>query len=536
MDCRACCGCFGFVWPASRIMVRMSKKKQGKRAKRAAQEIKPFTFADCYDLAVVGGGAAGLACALSCAQEAQRLGGRMPRIIVLEKGRRIGASILRSGNGRCNFSNSQLQVGEYHNAGFVAESLAALAGEAEGLCLAGVPGSPALGSLSGSDVLSGSANLGGFGSQGSDCSGSAPGASDFGEGLAAPVVHWLEQLGLVWEEAPGTGGLLYPFSNKASSVLEVLVSALQQFNVDLRVCVEVDAIGSVKDDFYLSLSQVLPQSGQTRSGSSVAGSDKGGAADSPCPQRAHIQATRVAFAPGGAFDPSLLEGIGLGAFEPWQPVLGPLAVRFPAGADSGQLDGIRARARVSVPEAGFTEIGEVLFREYGLSGIVVFNASRRVAPGLKLYLDFLPDVSAESAETMLARRAQLFSGGTNLALFRGFLLPELAEAICAAAGVSPATTANEADARLLATALKRFPCTVEGIADAGQCQVHRGGVSVSAVDSGTMECASAPGLYLLGEALDVDGPCGGYNLHWAWSSGILTGLDVARLFAKGTQC
>ncbi len=523
-------------------MERMSKKKQGKRAKRAVQEIKPFTFADCYDLAVVGGGAAGLACALSCAQEAQRLGGRMPRIIVLEKGRRIGASILRSGNGRCNFSNSQLQVGEYHNADFVAESLAALAGEAEGLCLAGVPGSPALGSLSGSDVLSGSANLGGIGPQGSDCSRGAQGAPESNKGLVAPVVRWFEQLGLVWEEAPGTGGLLYPFSNKASSVLEVLVSALQKLNVDLRVCVNVDALGSVRDGFDLSLSQVLPQSGQTRSGSSggVAGSGKGGAqgaaADSLCPQRAHIQATRVAFAPGGAFDASLLEGVSMGAFEPWRPVLGPIAVRFPAGADSGQLDGIRARARVSVPEAGFSEIGEVLFREYGLSGIVVFNTSRKVVSGSKLYLDFLPDVSEQDAEAMLARRAQLFSGGTNLALFRGFLLPELAEAICAAAGVSPATTANEADAQLLAAALKRFPCTVEGIADAGQCQVHRGGVSVSAVDSGTMECASAPGLYLLGEALDVDGPCGGYNLHWAWSSGILTGLDAARLFAKGTQC
>ncbi len=472
-------------------------------------------------MAVVGGGAAGLACALSCAQETQRLGGRMPRVIVLEKGRRIGASILRSGNGRCNFSNSQLQADGFHNADFVARSLVALANQEERFC------SP------GSD---------GFGFQGSVDPADVQGIRGSVDPLAAPVVRWFEQLGLVWEEALGSGGLLYPFSNKASSVLEVLVSALRKLNVDLRVCVNVDAVGSVRDGFDLSLSQVLPQSGQARSGSlgGVAGSGKGGAqgdaANSPCPQCAHIRATRVAFAPGGGFDASLLEGVGLGVFEAWQPVLGPLAVRFPAGVDSGQLDGIRARACVSVPEAGFSEVGEVLFREYGVSGIVVFNASRKVMPGAKLCLDFLPELSAQNAEAMLVRRVRQFSGSTNLALFRGFLLPELAEAVCAAAGVNPAATANEADAGLLAAALKRFPCTVEGMADAGQCQVHRGGVGIDEVSPSTMECVAAPGLHLLGEALDVDGPCGGYNLHWAWSSGILAGLDAACFFAKGTQC
>ncbi len=496
----------------------MSKKKQGKRLKRIAQEVKPFTFADRYDLAVVGGGAASLACALSCAQEAQRRGGRTPRIIVLEKGRRIGASILRSGNGRCNFSNSQLQVGRFHNGDFVAQSLAALEGKVEAFCPAGV-------------------DMGGFGAKSS---------VDLGDALAAPVVRWFGRLGLVWEEAPGTNGLLYPFSNKASSVLEVLLSALRQFDVDLRVCVEVDGIAGKAGGFDLSLSQVTPAQSngspaQLRPASGEAGRGKGGsrkgdvasAADSAGVQRAHIQAARVAFAPGGAFDESLLENVGLDGFEPWQPVLGPLAVRFPNLVDAAALDGIRARACVSIPEAGFSEFGEVLFREYGLSGIVVFNASRHAAPGSKLFLDFLPELSAEEVGSFVVQRAQQFTGTENAGLFKGFLLPELAAAICAAAGVSPAARANEKDARLLAATLKRFPCTVQGIADAGQCQVHRGGVSVGEVCSDTMEYGSIPGLYLLGEALDVDGPCGGYNLHWAWTSGLLAGMDAARFFAKG---
>ncbi len=502
-------------------MERMSKKKQGKRSKRVAQEVKPFTFADRYDLAVVGGGAAGLACALSCAQEAQRLGGRVPRIIVLEKGRRIGASILRSGNGRCNFSNSQLQVSRFHNGDFVARSLAALEGKVGAFCPAGV-------------------DAGSFDAQGS------AGVCGAGDALAAPVVRWFEQLGLVWEEAPGTNGLLYPFSNKASSVLEVLLSALQQFGVDLRVCIEVDGVAGSADGFELSLSQVAlaqpngsPAQSRFSSGEAERGTggsrrgDVASAADSADMQRTRIQAARVAFAPGGAFDASLLEGVGLGGIEPWQPVLGPLAVRFPSQVDAAALDGIRARACVSIPEAGFSEFGEVLFRAYGLSGIVVFNASRHSAPGSKLFLDFLPELSAEEAESFVAQRARQFTGKENAALFRGFLLPELASAICAAVGVSPAALANEGDARLLAAALKRFPCTVQGIADAGHCQVHRGGVPVSAVSPATMECDAASGLYLLGEALGVDGPCGGYNLHWAWTSGLLAGMDAARLFAKG---
>ena len=79
----------------------------------------------------------------------------------------------------------------------------------------------------------------------------------------------------------------------------------------------------------------------------------------------------------------------------------------------------------------------------------------------------------------------------------------------------------------LARILKEFPLQVEGIGDARQCQVHRGGVDVSGVDARTCELRDVPGLYVVGEALDVDAPCGGYNLHWAWGSGLLAGRSAA---------
>lgn len=66
-----------------------------------------------------------------------------------------------------------------------------------------------------------------------------------------------------------------------------------------------------------------------------------------------------------------------------------------------------------------------------------------------------------------------------------------------------------------------------GLGDVRQCQVHRGGVSVRAVDDRTCEVRRVPGLYVVGEALDVDAACGGFNLHWAWASGLLAGWSAA---------
>ena len=82
---------------------------------------------------------------------------------------------------------------------------------------------------------------------------------------------------------------------------------------------------------------------------------------------------------------------------------------------------------------------------------------------------------------------------------------------------------SQDDVALLARTLKAFPLVVKGLGDERLCQVHRGGVAVEAVRPETMEVAGQPGLYVCGEALDVDAPCGGYNLHWAWVSGIVAG-------------
>ena len=86
---------------------------------------------------------------------------------------------------------------------------------------------------------------------------------------------------------------------------------------------------------------------------------------------------------------------------------------------------------------------------------------------------------------------------------------------------------DEPDLHPMAAALKRFAFTYVSIADSGNSQVWRGGFDTSSFDAKTLEAFGIPRLHLTGEVLDVDGPCGGYNLHWAFATGLLSGWAVA---------
>lgn len=461
----------------SRIMEDMSKKKNIQRKRQAAQQQKPFVFEKAYDVVVVGGGASGLACAVSCVQKAQEQGFAAPRVLVVEQGKRIGSSILRSGNGRCNFSNAKLQVDCYRNSSFVSRTFNALG-----------------------------------------CAG------------ASPVTDWFERLGLVWNEAPGSGGLLYPFSNKAASVLEVLMAALPAGAVDAHTCARACSIRRANGNFEVELEEVRAPVAKKGMGTQN-GFAEGSSSE---PKRATVEAAFVVVATGGACD-SLLD-VQERFSKPWQPVLGPLAAKFPEGVVGELLDGIRCQAGVSLAGAAFSEVGEVLFRDYGISGIVVFNASRYAKAGDVALIDFLPEKSFDEAKGIMQERAILFEGRPAQALFCGFMLPELGNAVLLAAGVSPNERVRREMVEPIARVMKRFPLEVCGIADEKQCQVHGGGVVPDAVRAETLELKAQPGLYVLGEALDVDGPCGGYNLHWAWACGILAGADIAQKIKEGKQC
>ena len=167
-----------------------------------------------------------------------------------------------------------------------------------------------------------------------------------------------------------------------------------------------------------------------------------------------------------------------------------------------------------------------MFRGYGISGIVVFNASRYAHAGETLLVDFLPAMKLREAEDVIRTRAERLQGQPAHTLFRGFVLPELGAALLAVSGIRPDEPLQQELCCRIARIMKAFPLMVQGI----------GGIAPESVCAESLELKALPGLYVLGEALDVDGPCGGYNLHWAWACGILAGRDIARKIKKEQSC
>lgn len=423
-------------------------------------------------IAVIGGGAAGLAAAVAAARRLRALG-CAGNVAVLEADDRVGRSILATGNGRCNYSNvgARGACALYRNAGFVGGAFEAL------------------------DRLAG--------------------------GEDDPVHRFFDDLGLMHREE--AEGRMYPVTGKASTVVDVLraaAAALGVIEACGRCAVRIDCPREEGGLFHIRFAD-----GSVEHARAVIVAVGG--------KHAHSRSGK-----GGA-DGTAGEGLlpARYALAPARPVLGPLAVR---GQATRALDNIRARAEAVLFDAAgeqkACERGEVLFRSYGVSGICVFNLSRLARPGDVLSLDLAPQISRGSLAGVLRRRAGMLEdvlghAPTAEELLRGMLLSQVARAVLAQAGVDPSSSVADFSVGTVAGAIEGFRFTVEGIGDERQCQVMRGGLDVSCFNAATMESKLDTALFAAGEALDVDAPCGGYNLHWAWASGLLAGEGAARRIA-----
>ena len=403
-------------------------------------------------IAIIGGGAAGLAAAIAAGDRARELGVPV-EVVVYERDDRVGRSILATGNGRCNFSNLELEMGEYRNADFVKRVFES-AGDERFVC-------------------------------------------DFFDGL-----------GLEWRAEPD--GRLYPLANKASVVVDVLRAAAADLGVREACECEVVSIEPPREDGK-------PFTMRMKDGE-------------------FQRADAVVLACGGRMAASI-EAAGV-PFTPMRPVLGPLRVSDEEIPLVRELDNIRVKSSVTLVReqdgksiAIATEQGELMFRKYGVSGICVFNLSRLVQPGDTLSICFLRDDLHGQAESYLQARIRKLGerfgeGLTYGQVLRGMLLPRVSEALLKSVGLKLEDSCTKRDLDDLASLLTSFSLEVAGIGDADLCQVRRGGFAVEAVSSETMQVHDRPGLFIVGEALDVDGPCGGYNLHWAWTSGCLSGRSA----------
>jgi hypothetical protein len=226
----------------------------------------------------------------------------------------------------------------------------------------------------------------------------------------------------------------------------------------------------------------------------------------------------------------------------FSPVLGPIKTDT---APIRGLSGVRVRCAATLfsdvaddttggdPVA--TERGELLFRDYGVSGIMVFDLSRYLELGCALSIDFFPDTSASEVCAMISRRSEILSWRTAETFFAGMLHDRVARALLRHAGIARGTPVGKLPQARISSLLKDFRLRVIGIGDTAQAQVTRGGASVAEFDPSTMASRRVDGLFAAGEMLDVDGRSGGFNLHWAWASGIVAGESAARLSLKRAE-
>lgn len=187
------------------------------------------------------------------------------------------------------------------------------------------------------------------------------------------------------------------------------------------------------------------------------------------------------------------------------------------------LKGIKADALVTVTKKGKqmgTDFGEVLFCDYGLSGPPIFQLSRYCTKDAVIHLDLFKESNLNKLTEIISKRREIFSGIIATEFFAGLLHKRLGQAILKKCDIKLSETCDkitDAECKKIAQTLKDFDFNVFGNTGFVNAQATSGGVNLKEFNNGLMS-KIVPGVFAIGEVLDVDGDCGGYNLQWAWSS------------------
>ncbi|MEO0486983.1 MAG: NAD(P)/FAD-dependent oxidoreductase [Pseudomonadota bacterium] len=307
----------------------------------------------------------------------------------------------------------------------------------------------------------------------------------------------VERYKIAWHEK--TLGQLF-CDDSARQIVAMLLEECRRGKVDIRLSTEIGDIGHADGRFTVA--------GATAPHLVIA---TGG------PSIPKMGATGVAY--------DIARRFGLAMVTP-RPALVP----FTLGAEDAlykAIPGVAFPAEARVGNVAFQEAA--LFTHKGLSGPAILQVSSYWAPGDTVSLCVLPD-----AGTLLrAARKDMPKAHLRAALSR-HLPNRLADVLATRIGLERelgnCSDAELSDAAQTLEALTFQPTGTEGYAKA---EVTAGGIATDALSSKTMEARHVPGLYAIGEAVDVTGWLGGYNFQWAWSSGVAAGLAIAER-ARGT--
>ncbi|MBQ1251690.1 MAG: aminoacetone oxidase family FAD-binding enzyme [Firmicutes bacterium] len=404
---------------------------------------------EVYDIAVIGGGAAGFAAAITAAR-------RGKRVVIAEKEPRVGKKLLATGNGRCNLSNRFAAEKNYHGA------------DASFIRIANERFSP------------------------------------------AENVAFFRSLGVMCVEEEN--GKLFPMSLQAAAVLDMLRLETERLKVAVKTETEVKAVVANKKGFMIKTK------------------------DEP------FFAEKVIVACGGMASPEL-GGCSLGydilkqcghRVSDVAPALVKIKTenRLPNALKGIKVDGVltlKRRGKVVGREAG-----EILFTDFGISGPPVLQLSRHLcferAEDHAAEIDLLPDFGEEELFDLLKERREVLADATLEFYLNGLVQKKVGQLLLKEALETKLSRLSgdlsDEELRKVTAILKHFTLEVKGVLGWKQAQVTAGGVLTCDFDPATMESRIVPGLYAVGEVLDIDGDCGGYNLQWAWASGRLAGESV----------
>ncbi len=467
------------------------------------------------DVAIVGAGAAGLATAIFAARRNPKC-----RLVALDGANKLGAKILVSGGGRCNVTNTVVTEADFW-------------GGSRNLIRRVLRAFP-----------------------------------------AEQTIHFFREIGVTLHEEEH--GKLFPDTHSARTVLQALLNEAKRLGVAVlpahrvvdvtfqrRHFIVTSNVGEPRLEARADDPRDLPQSGPREParaegrGSEFERHDSVLSAKDGGLRVGTIIAPKVVLATGGMSLPKTgSDGTGyriaqhLGhSLIPATPALAPLilegdfhvplsgisqeielTVRVPRPSHSEGTAGGTSQSAIRNPQSAIPPIrlrGAMLWTHFGVSGPVIMNASRfwhraklesRTA---QLLANFLPGESFESAEKRLIELAQA-QPKTFLHNALATLLPaRVALAVLQHLHVGadkPMAHVSRDDRRKLVHALLEWPLPVRDSRGFNYAEVTAGGVPLEEIDPATMESRKCPGLYLVGEILDVDGRIGGFNFQWSWSS------------------
>ena len=394
-------------------------------------------------IGIIGAGASGMAAALTAAQNPE------VQVVLFERQARVGRKLQATGNGRCNLSNTQGGWESYH---------------------------------------------------GDEPSFAKPVLSRFD---VKNTLQWFENLGLY--TVTESTGRVYPYSDQANSVVDVLRFGLDKENISLLTGFEVSRVRKNGDVF------------------TVEGNGESYSCDKLIIACGGLAGTKL----GGTMSGYQL----LRSFGHHITKLRPNLVQLKSSwSGCASLKGVRANCAVKIlrnDKVVAQSEGEIQFTEFGLSGPVIFEVSRDVCSEKGEWvcvLDLLPQISHEALFSRLSARQ---NGKLQTdELFTGILHNRLGRVVTQTAGIRSGVKIHQLRTDELEQAVqtaKSFEISLTEPMGMEHAQVTAGGASTLEFDCETMESRLVPGLYACGEVLDIDGDCGGFNLQWAWSSGRLAG-------------